>query len=255
MSVTPKSCRAVILVKALPRPSKKYGETVCCAAVTPEKEWKRLYPVRFRNLAGENQFLRWQWIEFGYRQPTSDRRPESCHVFEDKLHPTNDSLSAERRFGFLEPLIVPSSRHAAEAGSSLALIRPRNTCFRYRRKPDAQLVAEREAYDAASQQGSLLDVELKSFEPSPYEFVFVFEDADGRHTWRCGDWETHAAFFNWRRRYGEESALQQLSETYNKQYPERGFVIATGNMARRPQTWQLLGVIRLDEGGQTELEI
>lgn len=239
----------------MPRPSKKYGETVCCAAITPEKKWKRLYPVRFRHLSGEAQFRRWEWIEFGYRQPTSDRRPESCHVFEDRITATGAVLEKKRRFGFLESLIVPSSRHAAESGASLALIRPKNTRFRHRKKPDAIFEKEREAYAAASQQGSLLDQELAKFEPSPYEFVFVFEDEDGSHTWRCGDWETHAAFFRWRKSYGEKSALERLAMTYNEDYPKRGLVFATGNMARRPQTWQLLGVIRLDEGGQTELEL
>ncbi|MGE0612241.1 MAG: hypothetical protein AB7O70_07820 [Hyphomicrobiales bacterium] len=162
-------------------------------------------------------------------------------------------MAPERRFGFLDPLVVPSSRHAAETGASLALIRPRNTRFRHRRKPDALLETEREAYEVAARQGSLLDTELAAFQPSPYEFVFAFEDADGRHTWRCGDWETHATFFNWRRKYGEGTTLARLSEMYNDQYPERGMVFATGNMARRPQTWQLLGVIRLDEIGQSEL--
>lgn len=192
---------------------------------------------------------------FQYRRPTYDRRPESCHVYEDTITPSDKNLATDRRFGFLEPLIVPSSRHAATTGASLALIRPRNTRFRYRRKSDQQALSEREAYLEASQQRSLLDPELASFEPSPYEFAFSFEDADGRHTWRCGDWETHATFFGWRRRYGEQSTLERLAGIYNDEYPQRGMVFATGNMLRRPQTWQLLGVIRLDEAGQSEFDI
>jgi hypothetical protein len=33
----------------------------------------------------------------------------------------------------------------------------------------------------------------------------------------------------------------------------KGMVFALGNQAKRPQTWQLLGVIRLDEMLQGEL--
>ena len=34
MSAMQQSSRVVILIKALPQPSKTYGETVCCAGVT-----------------------------------------------------------------------------------------------------------------------------------------------------------------------------------------------------------------------------
>ena len=36
----------VIIVKAVPQPSKRYGEMVCCAGVTRQGEWRRLYPIR-----------------------------------------------------------------------------------------------------------------------------------------------------------------------------------------------------------------
>jgi hypothetical protein len=83
MSATQQNSRAVVLVKALPQPSKTYGETVCCAGVTADGQWKRLFPVRFRHLRGDNSFSRWDWVRFGYRPPTRDKRVESCHVPEE----------------------------------------------------------------------------------------------------------------------------------------------------------------------------
>lgn len=163
------------------------------------------------------------------------------------------TLSEARRYALLEPLIRPSASVAAKEGASLALIRPRNTRFRWRRKPQHVLDAEKAAYEAAGRQKSLLDAELAAFNPSPCEFAFVFEDGDAPHTWRCGDWETHATFFNWRRLYGEDEALRRLGALFNEEYPKKGMVFAIGNMAKRPQTWQLLGVIRLDEKGQLGL--
>jgi hypothetical protein len=79
----PQKSRVVVLVKALPQPSKSYGETVCCAGVTADGQWKRLFPVRFRHLQ-DNSFKHWDWINFGYRLPTRDRRVESYHVYEDR---------------------------------------------------------------------------------------------------------------------------------------------------------------------------
>ena len=105
------------------------------------------------------------------------------------------------------------------------------------------------------QQQSFLDDELAVIEPSPFEFRFSFCDEDGRHHHLCGDWETTAAFWNLSRSHGEEQALKHLDSMYNEQYQEKGLVLALGNMARRPQTWLLLGVIRLDISVQTSLAV
>lgn len=85
MFVTPTSSQVTILVKALPQPSKKYGETVCCAGVTVEGYWRRLYPIRYRHLAGESAFARWDIVRFRYRPPKQDKRAESCNVDENSI--------------------------------------------------------------------------------------------------------------------------------------------------------------------------
>jgi hypothetical protein len=252
MSETLPTSRAVIIIKALPRPSSKYGETVCCAGITGGREWKRLYPVRFRRLSGQQSFRRWQWVEFSHRPPTSDRRKESCHVFEEAIKVVGE-LEEKNRFALLDPMVLPSVSVAASTGASLTLIRPRNTRFHWRRKSPTQLEAERREYREAGRQQSLLDAELAAYNPSPYAFAFTFTDADGPHTWTCGDWETHATFFYWRERYGEALALQKLGERFNDEYPAKGMIFASGNMMKRPKTWQLLGVIRLDTAGQLGL--
>jgi hypothetical protein len=239
-------------VKALPRPSRKYGETVCCAGVTQDRMWKRLYPVRFRQLAGDQRFQRWQWVEFKHRRPTQDQRSESCHVFEDTIVPLGE-LPVRDRFALIDPMIVASPQAAHNSGSSLAVIRPSSTRFIAKRKPDRVIEVEKRAYAEAGLQTGFLDRELAKFTPSPYEFAFSFQSQDGSHTWRCADWETHATYFKWRQQYGDAETVRKLTGLYNDEYPRRGMVFAIGNMAKRPQTWQLLGVVRLDEHGQWDL--
>ncbi len=39
--------RVLILVKAEPSPSRKYGSTVCTAGITEDGEFIRLYPIPF----------------------------------------------------------------------------------------------------------------------------------------------------------------------------------------------------------------
>lgn len=247
MSVTATDCRVIILVKALPQPSKKHGETVCCAGVTPDGQWKRLYPIRYRHLAGETAFSRWDVVSYRYRPPLRDKRSESCAVEEDSLQIIG-VMPEKERAKLLNPLVLPAVSEAGRRGQSLALIRPKNTHFSYRLKSPAEIAEEKEAYAKAARQGSLLDKELEALDPTPYDFKFRFDDADGQHTYTNGDWEAHAMFYMGRRR-GKTIAevLDWMEHTFNVVYPQKGMGFAVGNMAKRPQTWQLLGVIRLDE--------
>lgn len=247
MSATLQSCRVSILVKALPQRSASHGETVCCAGVTPYGEFKRLFPVRFRHLAEGAAFKRWDLVDFKYRPPTSDRRVESCHVMEDTIQVAGRMPSKDRAL-VLNPLVSKSVAEAAAAGKSLALIRPKNAQFYYKTKGADEIAAERKTYELAASQGSFFDKQLAALEPSPYEFRFKFEDGAGRHDYANGDWEAHAMFFNGRRREGnDQAALDWMTCTFNEQYARKGMLFSVGNMAKRPQTWQLLGVLRVDE--------
>jgi hypothetical protein len=248
MSVTPKSSRVVVLVKAIPNPSRKYGETVCCAGVTADGLWKRLYPIRFRHLQ-DNRFSRWDWLRFQYRPPTGDTRQESCHVYEDRLE-VDGTLDKKERLSLLDPLILPSTAEAAARGMSLTLIRPIKSEFKYRKKGPDIIEAERKAYRIASRQMSMFDKELAAFEPVPYAFAFAYEDATGKHMMQCGDWETSATFWRFSKDYGEQAALDHLARTFNEEYPRKGMVFAMGTVKKRPNQWMLLGVIRLNEKRQ-----
>jgi len=61
-------------------------------------------------------------------------------------------------------------------------------------------------------------------------------------------------FFNGLRREGSERAtLEWMNATFNDEYPRKGMLFCLGNIAKRPQTWQLLGVLRVDDTGQLAL--
>lgn len=60
-------------------------------------------------------------------------------------------------------------------------------------------------------------------------------------------------YFNLRKGYGEEHALQHMDETFNEEYPAKGMVFAMGTVFTRPWQWLLVGVIRLDPSKQGSL--
>ena len=231
----------VIIVKAVPQPSKRYGETVCCAGVTRQGEWRRLYPIRFRHLK-DSSFDRWQWVRCRVAHRASDARRESRRVSEDSITPLG-TLRLPERPRFLEPLMRGCVGEAAAEGPSLTLIRPIESRFSWGRRKPSEVKAEREAYQLAGRQQDLLDAELATIEPCPFNFRLKFRDASGWHDHHCEDWETEAAFWNIQRTHGEGAALSHLDQEYNERRPARGLVLAMGNMAARPKTWLLLGLL------------
>lgn len=241
----------LILVKALPQVNQNSTETVCCAGVTLDGQWRRQYPVRFRQL-GEKAFARWQWINYSWRAPKSDSRIESRRVQEDSIG-VLDKMPRNERATFLNRIEVPSTSYAHEMGRSLALIRPLASEFYWVKKTAEQISADKILYAKAAKQRSFLDEELKAFEPPPYVFHFKHEDADGPHHHKCGDWETASMFLRFRREMRSESAaLQRMGEIFNDEYPKAGMTFALGTLFRYP-TWILVGVIRLDDEPQLGL--
>ena len=107
--------RARILVKAYPQRSQKYEETVCVAAVSDDgQQMLRLYPVRYRHLATDRQFERFDLIEMDVERPKEDHRPESRHVIEDSiriLEPGKQLPTAQR--------VALWSRHVAPSLTAL----------------------------------------------------------------------------------------------------------------------------------------
>ena len=158
------------------------------------------------------------------------------------------------RAKFLNPILSPSTKKAAEQEKSLTLIRPKKSKFFWKMKTERELREEREAYRAASRQLSFLDKELAALVPCPYQFKFDYETEDNtRHQATCDDWETAAMFYGFQRRYGTERALAEMDRVFNCTYPTKGMAFAMGTHSRFPDVWLLVGVIRLDDVSQLSL--
>ncbi|MBF0892167.1 hypothetical protein HKD28_12225 [Gluconobacter sp. LMG 1744] len=247
----------LILAKAYPLPGAKHGETVCCAGVTREGQWRRQYPIPFRRL--KEKFDRWEWIEYKYKlpDPSQDKRTESRRVQENTIFPKGKIKESEKS-RFLEKVIVPSTRHASELGMSLALVRPRNIKLKIIKKKPEELKEESDHYKEVGRQRGLFDSrdgqELKSITPCPYKFIFSWTDAEGKsHQNISEDWEIPAMFHNLCPKYGEKEVLKTIRLRFEEEYPKRGVVFAMGTHSRWSDTWLLIGIIRLNETEQDSL--
>lgn len=245
---------AIIIVKAAPQVSDKYGETVCCAGITLDKKWVRLYPVTFRTLEDAKKFGRWDHIRFEWVKPKNDNRKESLRINQQSLEIIGELPKRERE-SFLASLEKTSVKEAAENGESLVLLRPRKVHkFFWEKKNQESIDKEKQTYRFAISQEDLFFTEvLRPYEPSPYLFKYKYETDDGIRVGTCQDWEVEATFYRWRRLYGEEQALNEMKLVYGERYPEKGMILAMGTHSKYPDTWLINGVLRLDEIKQLSL--
>ncbi len=245
-----------MLVKALPHVGGLHGETVCCAGITESLEWRRQFPIKFRELEDE-RFRRWDWIEYDWRKPgAQDPRPESRRVQEGTIKVTGHLKNPKERSELLNRLLVGSISEAEENGKTLALIKPITPIFSWKKKTQAQIDKETVAYAQAVSQLSFFGSEREALSPCPYEFRYNYQTSDGRpHSHKCGDWETSATYFRRENALGSEAALNSMKQTFGKDYPTKGMAFVMGTHSKYPDTWLLVGILRIDPLDQLELSI
>ncbi|MEM7069021.1 MAG: hypothetical protein AAF478_09065 [Pseudomonadota bacterium] len=240
------TAEAIVLIKAAPVVSSKYGETVCCAAVDLNKQWLRLYPVSFRYLEHDKKFGRWDKIKFGWRLPNDDNRIESRRINQDTLEIIG-TLKKRERQTFLSSMIVTSLDRERQAERSLALLSAEINEFTVAEKTNTELDEALSRLEALRNQNDLFaESALLPYQPCPYKFGYRYTTDDGLRNGTCQDWEMEATFFRLRSVHGEETALKKMRQTFGEDYPNRGMLLAMGTHSRFPDTWLINGVVRLD---------
>jgi hypothetical protein len=241
--------RALVLVKAFPQPSQKYEETVCCAGINPLGEFVRLYPVRYRHLRADQQFVRWDVIEYEQERPSNDPRPESRHISEDSIRVVQraSQLSDDARVASWAPHVSESlvALRAAnvESGKSLGIVKPDQGSVRFRPRKLQAGSPEARQLSSDFKQVSLIDANPLPDLVVEYEFSYRFTSAGNKHDMKTHDWEVQAAYFAYKRRYGE-SALDKLREEYEVSIPSRHLHLVMGTMLAHPRQFIAIGLLR-----------
>jgi hypothetical protein len=245
-----------ILIKALPHRSSKYFETVCCAGIGRDGNWRRQYPVPFRILNDTQQFKRWDWIEYDYIRSPSDTRKESQKVIPETLK-VGKNVKQSERSRILSPKIRSSFAEANSLGESLTLLRPTTLEIVSKKKSAAEIADEQHKHAALADQMSLFDSTAKPLKTCPMIFKAKWTDSEGKtRTHECDDWETSAAYNRFESMYGPTDALKFLKEKYEDQYFNAGLILGFSTHSRRnvefgtDNQWLLVGIIRLDYNEQ-----
>lgn len=247
---------AIIVVKAAPRHSQTFGETVCCAALDRDGHWVRLYPVSFRQLEDAQRFGRWDVVRYRWSKPkaSKDVRTESRRVDPQSIEIIKQLRQSDRN-PLLTRCAVTSLQKERRENRSLALLRVEILDFWYERQQASEVLKREAALDSLRRQNDLFaPAALIPSRTCPYVFKYRYRDDDDVHIGTCQDWETEQTFFaRLRDQASEEAALDWMLRKFGEEYPQRGMALAMGTHRYRAEQWLINGVIRLNEEPQFSL--
>jgi hypothetical protein len=247
---------AFIIVKAAPRASPKYGETVCIAAIDHNGCWIRLYPVSFRDLSDAQKFGRWDRISYRWRKPAvaADKRSESRRVDQGSIVITG-KLKERDRHSFLNRAAVTSLKAERAQGRSLAVLNCEVLDFWHERQSAEEMEKQRAVYEGMRRQDNFFSqMSLIPHEVCSHVFRYRYRDDDGVHVGTCQDWETEATFLRRRSEMMSESrALEWMTEKFGVEFPREGMALAMGTHRYRADQWLINGVLRVNSTPQIAL--
>ena len=232
--------KVLITVKTYPVLSAKYAELVCTAGINQDGEWRRLYPIQFRQLANEKKYRKYQWIEAELgsadQGPKPDKRPESRKVVQDSIQLIGEPLSTdrgdwvERRREFIDKVeihedLVALTEKAKNNEISLALFKPTEWIGfspKHSSSTDWNPDVIRRIENMEKQQNLFksedqLRKDFNRVPKLPYDFQYSFTDSTGKQFNRMiTDWEIGALYSRYSKRTnsGESEALEKVKQKY-----------------------------------------
>jgi len=244
----------LITVKAYPNPSKKYGETVCCAGIDLSNfQLVRLYPIPYRDLDDDKKFKKYSIITVQCYKPKDDKRPESFRVIYDSIRVDSfidtEKGTWETRKDIVLKVPIKSLcqlyKDVEDSNLSLGLIKPENITFEWA----PQRLSDQRLREACYAQLSFFDKRKDTIEEIPFIFYYNFkcmgvENCPG-HKLSIVDWEIGQAYRNWRFKYSTEEILfekieQRWLDISNTTKKDVYFYV--GNMKRFRMNFMVLGV-------------
>lgn len=238
-----------LTVKAYPTVGRTHQEASCMAGITRTGKWIRLYPVHFRQLAEEQRFAKYTWIEAEIRKSTRDARAESHVVNGESIRvlesvPTNGNWEARNQL--LARLVQPAAHVFREERDamrdSLGFIRVANI-------RDLEIEEMRdEDYQKQLVNLNRKQLQLDMFKPKsltkleviPYSFRYCFEDDAGvQRTLKIVDWEIYQLYRNVK---GKSNWRELVRQRLVDEFRTKDLHLFVGTVHLHPRVWLAIGV-------------
>ena len=245
----------LILAKTYPSPSTRHREITCVAGINSLGQMRRLFPLPYRFLQGDQRFRKWQWISARVRKAPKDHRPESFNIDVDSIEkgeviPTKGDWAARLshigKFIYRNPDELEAARIAE--GVTLGIVKPtRITQFQIT-KSDRPDWTDQEK--ANLMQESLFDTnEIRDkimLRKVPCDFYYHYECASNDGTLpfkhKITDWEAGALYWNCVKSHGaawETSFRLRLESEFIE---KKDMFLLLGTIHRFPDQWLVVGM-------------
>lgn len=238
--------KILILVKTYPTFSKTYFELVCTAGINERGEWRRIYPVPFRNLDEVEQYSKYQYVEVDIEKNNSDPRPESYKLVQSSIINSLEKIGTEQNWQKRKDILFKNTQifdnleeiisRANEANElSLVIFKPYQVVEFVVENTDREWSSETLDYiQKLQQQPALfpeLEREIKLVKKLPYKFSYKFVDVDGKEsTLMIEDWELGALYWNCLKKANgnEQIALEKVKDKYSRDFLGRDLYLFLG---------------------------
>jgi hypothetical protein len=229
----------LVIVKAYPTPSTKYGETVCTAGITKQGNWIRIYPVNYRDLPLDKKYDKFQWIKAKVSKSNEKlKRPESHKIDADSIKVLDkipDGKGWFEREKYFLPTVSDSLCTLMELRDqkkvSLGAFKPQQVTDFIIKDEEADWSIEQ--LTALEQQG-FFDQEKSTLQKIPYSFYYKFtcnKQACNGHELKIVDWEMGQSYRKFKQLYKDEEItlekLKQKWQTYFFEERESYLVVGT----------------------------
>lgn len=247
----------LIVTKTYPSPSSRHRETTCVAAIRRDGALRRLFPIPFRLLDGEQQFQKWEWVRARASQPHNDHRPESLRIDVDSIVRLEERIGTERgwevRKRLAEPHILSDfdalEQRRQSTGETLGFVRPARllgldiTAVRSPEWTEDDL-------QKLLQEGLFDSDEVRSRPPLEklghdfhYHYECILPDGTAKqYRHKIVDWEAGQLYRRCRRDYREgwEVAFRHRYET---EFSAKDLILMMGTIHRFPDQWLIIGIL------------
>jgi hypothetical protein len=269
--------RLLITVKTYPTLSRKYGETVCTAALRENGTWVRLYPIPFRLMDYQNRYKKFDWIETVLAKSSRDHRPETHHpvdvndITQHGSLDTDDNWRERRKLVLRKCKVYDRLTLIIEAAHknlcTLAVFKP-TKILDFRWESDDRDWDEMKVQEMRNRndQGDLFAGEqdwrqtLQLMPKLPWRFSYKFQDAEGRTSeLTVLDWEVGQLYWNCLKRADnlQSLALAKVRQQYFDNFVKTdlhfflGTTLQYSDWAENP--WLIVGVFPIPHERQPEL--
>ena len=230
----------IVTVKTYPTLSKAYVETVCTAGINDRGEWRRLYPIRFRYLAGDKQFKLFDRIKVRLAEHSSDGRPESRRPSTDTIQVLDHLTDWSLRHQWVGQTTLDSLKEMIDKGRSIGPIRCQEVLdFYWRNDSKAWSPDQQEQLRQQELWESSAPAELEKI---PYKFRIHWKDGEGaEYDHEFISWEVCQTWRAYRRTYTNPLAVMRdkwLGDILSK---DRYLAFFMGNRARFRQVFMVCG--------------